>query len=133
MSKTVKFDVSKDSPISRSRKIMKKKKRIHFQFNIQRKFTLKTEPYMRALTLKGSNKVKVTFSSAGSSVVIRHKNVFANTRNVTKYAEQDGIKTSRFSRTWEHAQTACEITDQKGKSRPKNSQRLRRLVFEPAW
>ena len=85
MSKTVKFDVSKDSPISRSRKIMKKKKRIHFQFNIQRKFKLKTEPYMRALTLKGSNKVKVTFSSAGSSVVIRHKNVFANTRNVTKY------------------------------------------------
>ena len=28
---------------------------------------------MRALTLKGSNKVKVTFSSAGSSVVIWHK------------------------------------------------------------
>ena len=52
---------------------------------------------MRALTLKGSNKIKVTFSSAGPSVVIRHKNVFANTRIVTKYAEHDGIKTSRFS------------------------------------
>ena len=88
---------------------------------------------MRVLTLKGSNKIKVTFSSAGSSVVMRHKNVFANTRIVTKYAEHDGIKTSRFSCTWEHAQTACEITDQKGKSRPKNSRRLRRLVFEPAW
>ena len=88
---------------------------------------------MRVLTLKGSNKIKVTFSSAGSSVVMRHKNVFANTRIVTKYAEHDGIKTSRFSCTWEHAQTACEITDQKGKSRPNNSQRLRRLVFEPAW
>ena len=61
------------------------------------------------------------------------KHVFANTRNVTKYAEHDGIKTSRFSCIWEHAQTAYEITDQKGESRPKNSQRLRRLVFEPAW
>ena len=73
MSKTVKFDVSKDSPISRSRKIKKKKKKIHFQCNFQRKFKLKTE---RALTLKGSHKVKVTFSSAGSSAVIRHKTRF---------------------------------------------------------
>ena len=39
---------------------MKKKKRIHFQFNVQRKFKLRTEPYMRALTLKGSTKVKVS-------------------------------------------------------------------------
>ena len=76
MSKTVKYDVSKDSPISRSRKIMKKEKIIYFQCNVQRKFKLKTEPYMRALTLKGSNKIKVTFSSAGSSVVIRHKTRF---------------------------------------------------------
>ena len=76
MSKTVKYDVTKDSPISRSRKIMKKKKRIQFQFNVQRKFKLRTEPYMRALTLKGSTKVKVTFSPAGSSVVIRHKTRF---------------------------------------------------------
>ena len=76
MSKTVKFEVSKDSPISRSRKIMKKKKKIHFQCNVQGKFKQKTEPYMRALTSKGSNKIKVTFSPAGSSVVIRHKTRF---------------------------------------------------------
>ena len=31
---------------------------------------------MRALTLKGSNKINVTFSPAGSSVVIRHKTRF---------------------------------------------------------
>ena len=96
MSKTVKFDVCKDSPMSRSRKIMKKRKRIHFQCNVQRKFKLKTEPYMGALTLKGSNKINVTFSPVGSSVVIRHKHVFANTRNATKDAEHDEIKTSRF-------------------------------------
>ena len=40
---------------------------------------------MGALTLKGSNKINVTFSPVGSSVVI-----------VLKYAEHDEIKTSRF-------------------------------------
>lgn len=70
-------------------------------------------------------------------------NVFTDTRNDTKNAKGDGIEASRcycdvnilrrqpfvsISRAWEHAQAGHKIKDQKGESRPKNSQRLPRLV-----
>ena len=80
-------------------------------------------------------------------------NVFTDPRNDTKNAEDDGIEKSIcycdvkslhrqpfafISRAWENAQAAHKMKDQKGESRPNNSQRLPRLanrkhVLEPAW
>ena len=80
-------------------------------------------------------------------------NVFTDTRNDTKNAEDNGIEKSvRYcdvkslyrqpfvfiSRAWENAQAAHKMKDQKGESRPNNSQRLPRLanrkhLLEPAW
>lgn len=95
----------------------------------------------------------VTFALDYHSAFDGVNNVFADTRNGTKDAEDEGIETSIcycdvkilhrqpfffISRASEHAQAAHKITDQKGESRPKNSQRLPRLanrkyVLEPAW
>ena len=119
--------------ISITKNYEKEKKK--FTFNVTFKENLNKRRSLICARWLRKVRIKLKSHSVQLALVLWFgiKHVFANTRNVTKYAEHDGIKTSRFSFTWEHAQAAYEITDQKGKSRPKNAQRLRRLVFEPAW